>query len=301
MNRPILIGASLGSFKVLEFKRALELYLRLSNDFNLNAVELRFEKERRRPSQWYWEANHDLVDFLDIFEIKGVHLPFVDLNPISQNQRIRKESITQLKGAIDKASELNVDYVVMHARGFIYGYTHEEQLNEWKSVIKEIAYYAEKKSIVLTIENADFLSNLKDLVNVIRETKSKSLKLTLDVGHAHMRRVYPLTEHPLRKVFLKMLDRTSLSFITKIFMPYEEYGTFKNFLKSELDLIFNFHLHDYDGRKDHISLQEGKIDFSFLSLLKNNFKGSFIFEVKFENNYDDFAKNFKRFMDLMYR
>jgi sugar phosphate isomerase/epimerase len=296
----LIIGASLGSFKGLTLKEAIGLYLELSTDFNLNAVEIRFEKERGRPSLWSWELNNDIVDLLENFEVTGAHLPFVYLNPICPNPKIKNESINQIKDAIKRASELEMSYTVMHARGFAYGLTHEQQINEWKEVIKELAEHAKDCSILLTIENADFLSNLKDLVSIVKEINSKWLKITLDVGHAHLRSVPPLSSYPLKALVLRGLDAFFPFFIKKN-MPYEEYGSLENFIKSEHGLISNVHIHDYNGRRDHIAIGEGKIDFSFLAELKNNFKfkGPYIFEMGFENHYDDFEKNYKKFAELM--
>lgn len=296
----MIIGASLGSFKGLTLKEAIGLYLELSTDFNLNAVEIRLEKERGRPSLWSWETNNEVIDFLKGFKITGAHLPFVYLNPISLNPKIRKESINQIKDAIKKASELEMSYTVMHARGFAYGLTYKQQIEEWEEVIKELAEYAKNHSTLLTIENADFLSNLKNLVSVVKETNSRWLKITLDVGHAHIRSVPPLSSYPVKELALRGLD-TFLPFFIKRNMPYEEYGTVKNFIKSEHDLISNVHIHDYNGRRDHIAIGDGKIDFSFLAELKNNFKfrGPYIFEMGFENHYDDFEKNYRRFTELM--
>ena len=299
MKESKIIGASLGGFRGLTFEKAMKLYLKLSKDFDLNAVETRFEKEIGRPSLWSWEANSEVVNFLENFEVKGAHLPFVYLNPICPNQKIRKESINQLKDAIKKASELEMSYCVMHARGFAYGLTYEQQIKEWKEVIKELAEYARDNLILLTIENADFLSNLKSLVSVVKGINSKWLRITLDVGHAHLRKVPPLTTYPVKEVLLRALDRTPLHFITKNYMPYEEYGSVKKFIKSEHNLISNVHIHDYNGRRDHIAIGDGKIDFSFLTELKNNFKGPYIFEVRFENHYDDFEKNYRKFMELI--
>ena len=300
MDESKIIGASLGGFKGLTLERAMELYLKLSNDFSLNAVEIRFEKERERPSLWSWETNNDIVDFFENFKVTGAHLPFVYLNPISLNPKIRKESINQLKDAIKRASELEMSYTVMHARGVIYGSTYEQQIEEWKEVIKELAEYAKNHSILLTLENADFLTNLNELVSVVKEINSKWLKITLDVGHAHIRNVPPLSTYPVKELALRGLD-AFLPFFIKKNMPYEEYGSVANFIKSEHDLIANVHLHDYNGRKGHIAIGEGKIDFSFLAELKNNFKGPYTFEVRFENHYDDFEKNYRRFRVLMER
>lgn len=296
--KSMIVGASLGSFKGLKFKEAVELYSKLSNDFNLNAVELRFEKEQGKPSLWPWEVHNEVIDFLEILEVTGAHLPFVYLNPISPNPKIRKESINQLKGTIEKASELGMDYVVMHARGFAHGLTHEQQLKEWEEVIKELVECAKDNSILFTIENADFLSNLKNLISVVKEINSKWLKITLDIGHAHIRRVPPLSSYPVKELALRGLD-IFLPFFIKRNMPYEEYGAIGNFIKSEHELISNVHIHDYNGRRDHISIGEGKIDFSFLTELKKNFKGPYIFEVGFENHYDDLERTYRKFMELM--
>jgi sugar phosphate isomerase/epimerase len=298
MKESKITGASLGGFKGLTLEEVMNLYLKLSNDFGLNAVEIRFEKEIGRPSLWSWEVNSEVVNFLDNLEVKGAHLPFVYLNPISLNPKIRKESINQIKDAIKKASELGMSYTVMHARGFAYGLTYEQQIEEWKKVIKELTEYAGDNSILLTLENADFLSNLKDIVSVVKEVKSKWLKMTLDVGHAHLRSVPPLSTYPMKALMLRGLD-LFFPFFIKTNMPYKEYGSLKNFIKSEHDLISNVHVHDYNGRRDHIAIREGKIDFSFLAELKNNFKGPYIFEMGFENHYNDFEKNYRKFMELM--
>lgn len=300
MNETKNIGGSLGSFMGLTLEKAMKLYLNLSKDFDLNAVEIRFEKERKKPSLWSWEANTDLSNFLNNFDVTGAHLPFVHLNPISLNPKIKEESIRQLKEALEKASELAMDYTVMHARGFAHGLTYKQQIEEWKGVVKELVEYAKDNSILLTIENADFLSNLKDLVSVVKEVNSKRLKITLDVGHAHLRSVPPLPSYPVKELVLRGLD-IFLPFFIKKNMPYEEYGSLKNFIKSEYDLISNVHVHDYNGRSDHIAIGEGKIDFSFLSELKNNFKGPYTFEVGFENHYKDFKKNYRKFTELMER
>ena len=279
-------------------EKAMKLYLKLSKNFDLNAVEIRFEKEKGKPSVWSWEVGDNIKGFLTNFEVTGAHLPFVYLNPVCQNPKIRNESINQLKDAIKNASELEMNYTVMHARGLLYELTYEQQLKKWEEVVKELTEYAKDNSILLTLENADFLSNLKDLVSVVKEVNSKWLKMTLDVGHAHLRNVPPLSSYPMKELVLRGLD-IFLPFFIKKNMPYEEYGSLKNFIKSEHDLIANVHIHDYNGRRDHIAIGAGKIDFSFLAELKNNFKGPYIFEVGFENHYDDFEKNYRRFMELM--
>ena len=293
-----IIGASLGSFEDLDLERGIEFYKKLSNDFNLAAVEIRFEKEENnRPALWHWEAGK-IKNFLINYEIKGIHLPFVHLDPLSPNPRIRTESLNQLKEAIEKASEIEADYAVMHARS-ITNLSRSEALEEWKNVIEMLKDHAKAHQVLLTIENADFFHDLSDLVKIVREINSKWLRIILDIGHAHIRMVPPLSTFPVKELILRAAD-AFLPFLlpTKRNMPYEAYGSLKDFIRSEKDLIYGLHIHDYDGKKDHISLGEGKINFSFFSELKN-FNGPYILEIEFKNHYHDFARNYKKLVELI--
>jgi len=296
----MIIGASLGKFKGLTLEQAIGLYSKLSDNFDFKAVEIRFEKEGERPALWHWEADRKLRDFLRNFEVKGAHLPSVYLNPISQNPYIKEMSITQLKEAIKVASDLEMNYCVMHARGVNYTLTQEEKFEEWKRIIKELSEFAEKNSILLTVENADFLHDLGLLVRLIREVNSKWLKITLDIGHAHIRKVAPLSAFSLKDLALRISDIFLPLSIIKKNMPYEKYGSLRNFIKLNKDLIAAVHVHDYNGRKDHLPLGEGKINFSFLSELRD-FKGPYIFEVESQNHYEDFRKTYYKFRELMSR
>jgi sugar phosphate isomerase/epimerase len=296
----MIIGASLGGFVGLTFEQAIEVYLKLSDELKLNAVEIRFEKEHGRPSLWHWEVNSKTRKFLEMFEVIGAHLPFIYINPISPNQRIREESVEQLKGAMRKAAELGMAYAVMHARGLALGLSDEEQFDEWLKLIGELTGYAGENSIILTIENADFLWNLADIAKIVRKIDSKWLRMAFDVGHAHLRKVPPLQRYPVKELFLRSLDAfLPFSFLFKKNMPYEKYGSIKNFIRAEKELIYIVHVHDYNGRRDHLELGRGKIDFSFLSELKENFKWPYILEIEFLNHYEGFKRNYEKFMKLM--
>ena len=107
MKESKIIGASLGGFKGLTLEKAMDLYLELSNDFSLNAVEIRLEKEKGILSLWSWKTNNEIVDFLEKLEVTGAHLPFVYLNPISPNPRIKEESLNQIKVGIEKCVCVN--------------------------------------------------------------------------------------------------------------------------------------------------------------------------------------------------
>lgn len=295
----MMIGTSLGCFKGLTLEPALELCLKLARDFNIRAVEVRFEKEAGRPSQWYWEDN-DIRDFLKNFQVKGAHLPFLYLNPISPNPGIREASISQLKMAIARAAEMGMDYAVMHASGQAFGLNHEEELTLWLEVIAMLAGHAGANGIVLTLENADALADLKDLATVIRKVDSRHLKLNLDIGHAYIRRLPPLATYPVTEFALRALDTAGMPFIIKKGMPYKSYGSISSFIISEFDLISCVHVHDYNGRRDHLGIGDGRIDFSCLSTLSSRgFTGPVILEAGLENHYWDFAANYRRLEKLL--
>jgi len=289
------IGASLGSFAGLTLEQGMELYLRLADDFNLSAVEIRLEREEGRPSMWSWEVDKKIADFLAKFEVKGAHLPFIYLNLISPNPGIREESRKQLKSAIAKASELNVDYAVMHATGTAYGLTLEQQTAAWTEVIAELADHAEKHSITLAVENGDSLADLKRLAGIVRATGSKYLKLTLDAGHAYTRTLPHLSTYPVKALTLRVLDMTFMPMVIKEYLPFAAYGSLKNFVNIEYELISAVHVHDFDGKRAHVAIGDGKMNFSFLSALRERgFQGPLILEAEFHDHYQDFKKNYER-------
>jgi len=282
----------------------MKLYLQLSSEYGLNAVELRFEKERERPSIWSWDISGQIAgeisNFIQSFEFSGAHLPFIYLNPICPNPHIREGSIKQLKNGIEKASQLGMNYVVMHARGRIHGSAHEQELLEWTTVIGELTRYAQEQNICLALENAESLSDLEEVVAIVRRIDSPNLKIMLDIGHAYVRRVPSLSSYPVKEAMLKLLDRTFMPFIIKKYMPFDKYGSLVNFIKREHDLIFGLHIHDNNGRKDHLTIGKGKVDFSFLPTLKNEgFGGILILEMGFGSHYSDFRLNFQRLQELI--
>ena len=191
-----------------------------------------------------------------------------------------------------------MSYAAMHARDSAEGLTKLELLDEWKGVIAELAEYAERNSVVLTLENADFLSDLGDLAELVRDINSDWLKITLDVGHAHGRHIAPLSTYPVAMLTLKMLDRSFAPFIGHKYMPYEKYGSLKNFLQSEHDLIYNLHIHDNDGRRDHLAIGSGKIDFSFMSALPK-LPGPLILEIELEKHRHDLADSYVKLKGLL--
>lgn len=296
----MIIGASLGSFHNISLNEAIRVYSRLSDSLNLTSIELRFEKELGRPSSWYWEDLSGINRQLEEYEIKGAHLPFLYLNPISPNPRIQSESNYQIKAAISKAAEISLDYVVMHARGTAYGLTHQEQSSRWAEQISLLAEHAENESILLTLENSDFFHNLKELTDVVKLINSKYLRITLDVGHAHIKPILAPQMSLLVSMTLRLMDVLS-PILLKYRSPFHEYKSLDNFFTLEHRIIANIHLHDYDGLSDHLSLGKGKIDFSCLRRLERSccYKGPYTFEVNLTDHIMEFKDNYVYLQNLV--
>jgi sugar phosphate isomerase/epimerase len=259
----MILGSSLGSFLHFELADAFLFYEKLSSQFDLNSVEIRFEKEKERPSCWYWEDNPLMSDFLENFEVCGAHLPFIHLNPISQNPMIQKESMKQLKGSMSAAAELNLDYAVMHMRGDHDRGTPQELQDKWTEIILDLLDHSTDLGVRLTIENADSMTNLKNLTDFVKKINSSKLKITLDIGHAYIRTIPHLSKFPIQALILKILDIYSPILINNG-LPISEYITIHQFINNEKNLIGNIHLHDYNGLTDHLEIGKGKIDFSFI-------------------------------------
>lgn len=293
----LIIGASLGGFVGRSMDEAIRLCTGTAESTQLNAVEVLFERQAGRASMWSWEAEGELRRFMNNFEISGVHLPFLYLHPISPNPGIRQSSVAQLKDAVGKAAEMGADYAVIHANGSGLGLSHHESLERWAELFDHLAVYAGQNSIVLAIENADLLWNLQDVIGLLKRIDSAHLRMTLDIGHAHARHVPPLGTLPVRELSLRALD-TVFPFFSRHNMPYQSYGSLKSFLKSERKWIHCLHMHDYDGRHDHLPLGKGKIDFSFLSELKD-FEGPYILEMKLADPSRELPVEYARLKKLL--
>lgn len=300
MSSSILIGASLSHMGKGCLESCLDDYVALSRDLLLNSVEIKFEREKDRPSIWPWEVNDALINVTTKFTSTGIHLPYLYLNPIAANPRIARESIDQLKQSICKAAKLKAGYVVLHAHGYCSGSTMEEQIISWRGVLSELTECAEDNFIYLAVENCDLLHDLAQLVEMIKSLDSKWLGITLDIGHAHIRRVATIssTNYPIKDLMLRTCDLFLPLNLTTRNMPFEKYTSLEKFIESNVHYIKAVHIHDYDGKNDHLSLGQGKINFSFLKTLKKLFQGPYIFESDINNDYQIFKQSYRRFLEL---
>lgn len=163
-----------------------------------------------------------------------IHAPTVDLNIASLNTGIRKESIKQMKDALNYGSKINATALTLHP-GQIG--RNEERIRKYalELAIESIGELVDYSDIIVSVENMperfSFLGNkVEELERIQNET---GCGLTVDVGHGNT------------------------------------CGNCEDFL--DLKNISYCHLNDNNGIKDqHITLGEGTLD---LNLLKKVDKG----------------------------
>lgn len=163
-----------------------------------------------------------------------IHAPTVDLNIASLNTGIRKESIKQMKDALNYGSKINATALTLHP-GQIG--RNEERIRKYalELAIESIGELVDYSDIIVSVENMperfSFLGNkVEELERIQNET---GCGLTVDVGHGNT------------------------------------CGNCEDFL--DLKNISYCHLNDNKGIKDqHITLGEGTLD---LNLLKKVDKG----------------------------
>jgi sugar phosphate isomerase/epimerase len=154
-----------------------------------------------------------------------IHAPTVDLNIASLNTGIRKESIKQMKDALNYGSKINATALTLHP-GQIG--RNEERIRKYalELGIGELVDYSD---IIVSVENMperfSFLGNkVEELERIQNET---GCGLTVDVGHGNT------------------------------------CGNCEDFL--DLKNISYCHLNDNNGIKDqHITLGEGTLDLNLL-------------------------------------
>lgn len=127
----------------------------------------------------------------------SLHAPCGDINITALNRGIRKESILQVKQAIDLAGEYHLRAVTLHPGRL--SSARENVDDKWKILLKsveEIAAYAKEKQVHVGIENMEFRK--KELVFTISDlnrfgeiAKDNSyFGATLDFAHFATNQIY---------------------------------------------------------------------------------------------------------------
>lgn len=295
----MMIGSSLKGFRDLSLDQIIPVYHELSQTYHLNVVEIPLEYELVEKFSPETKKFNIISEFVDDYKMSGAHLPYKYLDLVSQNIRIKKESMFQIKSGINFASNIGLDYCVLHIQSNCYERTRSEVIDQWIKVIYEMTELAEETGIILSIENAGLILDLSELVQIIKKIDSKKLKMTLDLGHAHFRVLSDPFKFPNLALLLRIADVLFPSFYSSKGMPFEKYHSLLNFISCESKYINNLHIHDYDGKTDHLPIGDGKIDFTILKEIRKSFQGAYVIEINFSDIRQDFRTSIQRIMKVL--
>jgi len=243
-------------------EEARELVTQLSERYGLTSIEIIMEGVGRRfaPYPWEYQASDvaELAEFIEPFAVKGAHLPFVDLNPIALNERVREDAMEQLSQAIEVAKKLKLDYGVIHASGNTSGMAIDREPRRHYHALRRCAVLVGDSGMKLSIENATGFHDIKTCTDTIRALKEEGLpvSMTFDTGHANIPRLGSE-------------------------VACTPYGTVTDAIEYCIDLIDNIHLHNNHGERDqHLGLTDGTMDLkSCIEKLRDlNYQGSISLE-----------------------
>ena len=135
----------------------------------------------------------------------SLHSPSIGNNIASHNPGQKRESIHQLKETIALAEELGGKVVTVHpGRVNFFRLLSEDDASAYSlkamkgeayrfllDGLRECAHFAEERGVILCVENMGHLHNdtihtVEELRQLIEEVGHPSLKVTLDLSHAHI-------------------------------------------------------------------------------------------------------------------
>lgn len=284
--RPIHIGTSVSPSFMPAQLDAIDRYMTYARRLGLTSIEIDFSIKGHYPQYaplpYAWEESpvwEEVRRRVAQFPMAGAHLPFLGINPLSDDPEEAKWANFEYHSSIDRAGELGLRYVIIHSTGHRPGTTRENWLPIWVDYMGEMAEYARRAGLILCLENAAATFRLDDTVYVIRQVNSPWLRMTFDTGHAQ----YILNWNGER------------------ICAYEAYGSLENFIRREHDVLFTLHIHDNFGeRDDHLVIGDGIGDFSYLrTLYELGFDGAWNFEHNIDDNWDSVEVAVRRLRALL--
>lgn len=198
----------------------------------------------------------------------SLHSPISGINIASVNHGIRKESIRQVKAAVDLAQDLSSELLVIHPgkKQSILPIVKEMGFNLNIQSITEIKNYAMEKGVKVILENCgvetdDWEENLEDFTRLVNAC---DIKVCLDVGHAHC-------SWGLKETFEALKDK-----------------------------IIHIHMHDNDKSYDqHLPVGMGSINYEYFTPFLKEFSGMIIHEVQYPKDYEGATLKSKKELDKL--
>jgi len=107
-----MIGIQVCMLQGNSFEEAIDFFGRLRSRVLMQACEIHLERSLYPAAFWPWNdsARNRAGRLRATVKKLGVHLPFVDLNPISSNARIAEASCSILESSIECASTMAVTF-----------------------------------------------------------------------------------------------------------------------------------------------------------------------------------------------
>jgi len=259
-----MIGISLAYLPGNDFHEVSQTYFHLQDEFSLEACELHMECSQFAAA-FHQADDRVLKDVREIrsrVKIMGVHLPYLDLNPLAGSPRVAEFAMHIYKEAIQTAASLQSDYVVFHARGgneLLAGASaadkRQSELSRWQQITAELSEYALAKGLSFCLENADDMRLITEIETIL--AASPNVSLCLDTGHL-FERVYP--EAAWQRLAGKIADRfLPPASLWGQGVPYYE-TNWEELLHRYLSRLRCIHLHNHNGKIAHCPVTQGKID-----------------------------------------
>ncbi len=202
----------------------------------------------------------------------ALHAPMFGINIASVNHGIRKESLRQVKAAIDLAHSLGSEIVVFHSgkRPAVItpSRVKEVTFNLNKESIIAIKRYAQEKKVEAVLENCgvdrdDYEESLADFVHLV---ESCEIDVCWDIGHSHC-----------------------------------SWGVKETF-ESLKDKIRHIHIHDNDRTYDqHLPVGKGNIDYQLIFPFLKEFPGMIVHEIQSMDNCEEKTVQSKKELDRLLR
>ena len=259
-----MIGIQISMLRGNTFEEAVGIFRRLQARFGLSSCEIHLEQSLYssavRPSEI--KDQEIVTDLRSSVARLGIHLPFMDMNPVSSNSRIAETSFRILNESLEFASVVRADYAVFHARGRVAGsVSRQETLLRWQEIVARLAESASELGLVFCLENADDIRQLNE-VFALQKSTGNAVRLCLDLGHLFEREY---ASSFLTRMAYVINDRISpFPFLLKKGLPVQEGYNWPEMMGRILEKIACIHLHNHDGRMAHRRLCRGKIKFNSL-------------------------------------
>ncbi len=212
MNRPFSVSTCLCTGEVEKLSRRtgrptheslLESYLDLLDDFarfvlenGFDAIEIEFGFSII-GAEFLFPLLHELKAILNRLRAVSCHLPLGDVNVAALHSTMRREAIAETKRHIDICERLGISVLVIHPGCFSatpdrYTLLKKQARQIAEQSVLEIADYAKKKNMELSVENLHCGEALFREPQEFEPFVRNGLGITLDTVHAFVSGVNPL-------------------------------------------------------------------------------------------------------------